>query len=59
MYFARYPYGLPPPNAQLPTSSRNLTSDGSVVAQALRFCIEADFVTGQNIVVDGGRLLRP
>ena len=29
------------------------------VAQALRFCIEADFVTGQNIVVDGGRLLRP
>ena len=22
-------------------------------------CIEADFVTGQNIVVDGGRLLRP
>jgi len=29
------------------------------VAQALRFCIEADFVTGQNVVVDGGRLLRP
>jgi pteridine reductase len=29
------------------------------VARALRFCIEADFVTGQNVVVDGGRLLRP
>jgi NAD(P)-dependent dehydrogenase (short-subunit alcohol dehydrogenase family) len=29
------------------------------VAQAVRFCIEADFVTGQNVVVDGGRLLRP
>jgi hypothetical protein len=25
----------------------------------VRYCIEADFVTGQNIVVDGGRLLRP
>jgi NAD(P)-dependent dehydrogenase (short-subunit alcohol dehydrogenase family) len=29
------------------------------VAQAVRYCIEAGFVTGQNIVVDGGRLLRP
>jgi pteridine reductase len=29
------------------------------VAQAVRYCIEADFVTGQNVVVDGGRLLRP
>jgi NAD(P)-dependent dehydrogenase (short-subunit alcohol dehydrogenase family) len=29
------------------------------VARALRFCIEADFVTGQNVIVDGGRLLRP
>jgi NAD(P)-dependent dehydrogenase (short-subunit alcohol dehydrogenase family) len=29
------------------------------VAQAIRYCIEADFVTGQSLVVDGGRLLRP
>lgn len=29
------------------------------VCQAVRFCIEADFATGQNVVVDGGRLLRP
>lgn len=29
------------------------------VAQAVRFCIEAEFVTGQNVIVDGGRLLRP
>ncbi len=29
------------------------------VCQAVRFAIEADFVTGQNIIIDGGRLLRP
>ena len=29
------------------------------VAQAIRYCIEADFFTGQNLIVDGGRLLRP
>jgi NAD(P)-dependent dehydrogenase (short-subunit alcohol dehydrogenase family) len=29
------------------------------VCQAVRFCIEADFVTGQNVITDGGRLLRP
>ena len=33
--------------------------DPADVAQAVRYCIEAGFVTGQNIVVDGGRLLRP
>jgi pteridine reductase len=33
--------------------------DPADVAQAVRFCIEADFVTGQNVIVDGGRLLRP
>ena len=33
--------------------------DPADVAQAVRYCIEAEFVTGQNIVVDGGRLLRP
>ena len=29
------------------------------VCQAVRFCIQSDFVTGQNVIVDGGRLLRP
>jgi len=29
------------------------------VCQAVRFAIEAEFVTGQNIISDGGRLLRP
>ena len=33
--------------------------DPADVAQAVRYCIEAGFVTGQNIVVDGGWLLRP
>ena len=33
--------------------------DPADVAQAVRYCIEADFVTGQNVVVDGGRMLRP
>jgi NAD(P)-dependent dehydrogenase (short-subunit alcohol dehydrogenase family) len=33
--------------------------DPADVAQAVRFCIEADFVTGQNVIIDGGRLLRP
>ena len=32
--------------------------DPSDVAQAIRYCIEADFFTGQNLIVDGGRLLR-
>lgn len=29
------------------------------VCRAVRFCIESDFVTGTNVVVDGGRMLRP
>jgi pteridine reductase len=33
--------------------------DPSDVAQAIRYCIEADFFTGQNLIIDGGRLLRP
>jgi NAD(P)-dependent dehydrogenase (short-subunit alcohol dehydrogenase family) len=33
--------------------------DPADVAQAVRFCIEADFATGQNVIVDGGRILRP
>jgi NAD(P)-dependent dehydrogenase (short-subunit alcohol dehydrogenase family) len=34
------------------------TGDPGDVAQAIRYCIEADFFTGQNLIVDGGRLLR-
>ena len=33
--------------------------DPADVAQAVRYCIEADFFTGQNLIVDGGRILRP
>jgi NAD(P)-dependent dehydrogenase (short-subunit alcohol dehydrogenase family) len=33
--------------------------DPQDVAQALRYLLEADFVTGTNLVVDGGRILRP
>jgi NAD(P)-dependent dehydrogenase (short-subunit alcohol dehydrogenase family) len=33
--------------------------DPADVAQAIRYCIEADFFTGQNLIIDGGRLLRP
>ena len=29
----------------------------SDVSRAVRFCIESDFMTGQNLIVDGGRLL--
>jgi NAD(P)-dependent dehydrogenase (short-subunit alcohol dehydrogenase family) len=29
------------------------------VCRAVRFLIESDFVTGSNVVVDGGRILRP
>jgi len=32
--------------------------DPADVAQAIRYCVEADFFTGQNLIVDGGRLLR-
>jgi len=28
------------------------------VSRAVRFCIESDFLTGQNVIVDGGRLLK-
>jgi pteridine reductase len=33
--------------------------DPADVAQAIRYLLEADFVTGSTLVVDGGRLLRP
>jgi NAD(P)-dependent dehydrogenase (short-subunit alcohol dehydrogenase family) len=29
------------------------------VSHAVRFCLESEFSTGQNVIVDGGRLLRP
>jgi NAD(P)-dependent dehydrogenase (short-subunit alcohol dehydrogenase family) len=29
------------------------------VSHAVRFCLESEFATGQNVIVDGGRLLRP
>ncbi len=40
------------------TALRRL-GEPSDVAQGVRFCIEADYFTGQNVIVDGGRLLRP
>lgn len=40
------------------TALRRL-GDPADVLGAVRFCIEADYVTGQNVIVDGGRLLRP
>jgi pteridine reductase len=40
------------------TALRRL-GEPSDVAQGVRFCVEADYFTGQNVIVDGGRLLRP
>jgi NAD(P)-dependent dehydrogenase (short-subunit alcohol dehydrogenase family) len=40
------------------TALRRL-GDPSDVALAIRYCIRADYFTGQNVIVDGGRLLRP
>lgn len=40
------------------TALRRLGAPSDVVS-AVRFCIESDFLTGQNVIVDGGRLLRP
>jgi NAD(P)-dependent dehydrogenase (short-subunit alcohol dehydrogenase family) len=33
--------------------------DPDDACRAVRFCIESDFVTGTNVIVDGGRILRP
>jgi pteridine reductase len=33
--------------------------DPADVALAIRYCIDADFFTGQSLIIDGGRLLRP
>ena len=40
------------------TALRRL-GDPADVAQAVTYCIEAEFFTGQELIVDGGRLLRP
>jgi pteridine reductase len=59
--------GIAPGPVLLPGGERGATEEtvlGTVgepadVCRAVRFCIESDFVTGANVVVDGGRLLRP
>jgi NAD(P)-dependent dehydrogenase (short-subunit alcohol dehydrogenase family) len=59
--------GIAPGPVLLPDGERGDTEetvlgrvgDPADVCQAVRFCIEADFVTGTNVIVDGGRLLRP
>jgi NAD(P)-dependent dehydrogenase (short-subunit alcohol dehydrogenase family) len=59
--------GIAPGPVLLPGGERGATEEtvlGTVgepadVCRAVRFCIESDFVTGTNVVVDGGRLLRP
>jgi len=57
--------GVAPGPVLLPGGERG-TSEGTVlghvgepsdVTRAVRFCIESDFMTGQNVIVDGGRLL--
>jgi NAD(P)-dependent dehydrogenase (short-subunit alcohol dehydrogenase family) len=40
------------------TALRRL-GDPADVAFAIRYCIGADYFTGQNVIADGGRLLRP
>jgi NAD(P)-dependent dehydrogenase (short-subunit alcohol dehydrogenase family) len=40
------------------TALRRL-GDPADVAQAVSYCIEAEFFTGQELIVDGGRVLRP
>jgi len=59
--------GVAPGPVLLPGGERGATEETvlgvigapSDACGAVRFCVEADFVTGTNIVVDGGRLLRP
>jgi len=59
--------GVAPGPVLLPDEKRGATEEtalGSIgepadVCRAVRFCIESDFVTGTNILVDGGRVLRP
>jgi NAD(P)-dependent dehydrogenase (short-subunit alcohol dehydrogenase family) len=59
--------GVAPGPVLLPGGERGATEETvlgvigapSDACGAVRFCVESDFVTGTNVVVDGGRLLRP
>jgi NAD(P)-dependent dehydrogenase (short-subunit alcohol dehydrogenase family) len=59
--------GIAPGPVLLPAGERGDTEEtvlGRIgapadVCRAVRFCIESDFVTGTNVIVDGGRILRP
>lgn len=59
--------GIAPGPVLLPGGERGATEETALgtigepadVCRAVRFCVESDFVTGSNVVVDGGRLLRP
>jgi NAD(P)-dependent dehydrogenase (short-subunit alcohol dehydrogenase family) len=59
--------GIAPGPVLLPGLERGETEETALgkigepadVCLAVRFCVESAFVTGTNVVVDGGRLLRP
>jgi NAD(P)-dependent dehydrogenase (short-subunit alcohol dehydrogenase family) len=59
--------GVAPGPVLLPGGERGATEEtvlGTIgepadVCRAVRFCVESGFVTGTNVVVDGGRMLRP
>lgn len=59
--------GVAPGPVLMPDGTRGATEETALgrigdpadVCRAVRFCVESDFVTGTNVVVDGGRVLRP
>jgi pteridine reductase len=59
--------GVAPGPVLMPDEQRGATEETALgyigspedVCQAIRYLLEAEFVTGQNVIVDGGRLLRP
>lgn len=59
--------GVAPGPVLLPDEQRGATEETALgvigspqdVCQAIRYLLAAEFVTGQNLIVDGGRLLRP
>jgi NAD(P)-dependent dehydrogenase (short-subunit alcohol dehydrogenase family) len=59
--------GVAPGPVLLPDERRGATEETALgiigspedVCLAVRYVIEADFFTGQNVIIDGGRLLRP
>jgi pteridine reductase len=55
------PEGAPPEAVKRSEQKTVLGRIGSPddVAGALRYLLEADYVTGHTLVVDGGRLVRP